>query len=283
MTVYIEYVLINNVIIDYCILKAAFTATGKRAKKGRLFLCAFLGALLALLFPLLNFNSIILFFLKVASGELLLVLAGDFSSIKELFVRSVFFFALTFAFFGAVESVATLAFIDTSQELYVLLIFIPVFAAYKLFSSVILYVYRRKVVEKRKVKVRVLCGKTDLNLDAFIDSGNGVYDEGIPVVFCSPAVGKKILSETFPPPKMKKLKIKTISGEKELPSIVLDEISVFFSAKPHTFKKITACFSKEISGQGYDVILHPDMEEENCRIDEKEMKNERYGKTEKVS
>ena len=54
MIVYIEYVLIDNFIIDYLMLKATFNLTGMPVKKRRLFLCAFLGAAIALMYPLMQ-------------------------------------------------------------------------------------------------------------------------------------------------------------------------------------------------------------------------------------
>ena len=65
MVCYIEYVLLDNFVIDYLLLKAAFSVTGKTVKKLRLFLAAALGAVTAPLFPLIDVSAVIVFFLKL--------------------------------------------------------------------------------------------------------------------------------------------------------------------------------------------------------------------------
>ena len=260
MTVYIEYVLINNTIIDYCILRAAFTAAGKRVKKGRLFCCAFFAAELSLVFPLFNFNKIIVALLKIAAGLLIMLVSAKFYTKKEFYVCTALFFTFTFAFLGAVIGISAIIGYDFSESPLVSLTFVPVFILYKMFVGVIRYFYRRKNVEKAKVKTELVLGETAVTSDGFIDSGNGVYDGESPVIFCTKETGGKLVS-SLPPPKIKKINVKTVSGEKELPAIKLDRVKIYFKDTPNIYNDVTACFSNDIKGQGYDVILHPDLEQ----------------------
>lgn len=304
MTVYIEYVLVNNTIIDYCILKAAFTAAGKRVKKGRLLYCSVFAAALSLVFPLLNFNKIIVALLKIAAGLIIMLVSAKFYTKKEFYVCAVLFFAFTFAFLGAMIGISALVGYDFSSSPFVSLSFIPVFIIYKAFTGAIKFFYRRKNIEKSKVKAVLLSGEVAVTSDGFIDSGNGVYDGDSPVIFCTEETGKKLIS-TFPLPKIKKIKIKTVSGEKELPAIKLDCVKIYFNDNPNIYNDVTACFSKDIKGQGYDVILHPDLEPseatqsgikvtanisehnrflpKNDKNEKKEIKNETDRKVKKVS
>ena len=68
MKVYIEYVLIDNFVIDYLLLKATFAVTGYPYSKGRLFLCAFLGSLFALLYPLIPVGEPFITISKILFG-----------------------------------------------------------------------------------------------------------------------------------------------------------------------------------------------------------------------
>ena len=65
MTVYIEYAILDNFVIDWILLKATLSLTGRTAKKGRLFICSFIGAIFALITPLVYFNLVLSFFVKV--------------------------------------------------------------------------------------------------------------------------------------------------------------------------------------------------------------------------
>jgi len=68
MTVYIEYVLIDNFVIDWLILKAALTTAGLPAAKSRLFFSALVGAAVALVYPAIEVHAAILVLLKISAG-----------------------------------------------------------------------------------------------------------------------------------------------------------------------------------------------------------------------
>ena len=54
MTVYIEYVIIDNFIIDYLLLKTSLVLSGANAQRARLLFCAVLGVGFSLLLPIIS-------------------------------------------------------------------------------------------------------------------------------------------------------------------------------------------------------------------------------------
>ena len=80
VTVYIEYVIIDNIIIDYFMLKVSLSLTGTPFRKRRLFLCAVIGAFIALLYPLLYNVKAIMIAVKVFTGFLMVLLSTNFNS-----------------------------------------------------------------------------------------------------------------------------------------------------------------------------------------------------------
>ena len=127
MIVYIEYVLIDNFVIDYLMLKATFTTTGKRYKKGRLFLCAFLGAIIALVFPLIKVHSVILIAIKVLSGILIILISNDYQKKKDFYVHALLFFWYTFLTGGVIIGVFNILGLNYSSEISIALMVIPVY------------------------------------------------------------------------------------------------------------------------------------------------------------
>ena len=103
MTVYIEYVLIDNLVIDFLLLKATFALTSIDYKRGRLFLCAFLGAIIALIYPLIHIK-IVSTLIKVLSGFLLTALAVKYKNKKSYFINTAIFFTFTFLIVDALPS-----------------------------------------------------------------------------------------------------------------------------------------------------------------------------------
>ena len=86
MTVYIEYVLINNFIIDFFLLKTTFLLSGKSAKIYRLILASIFGSVVALIYPLVNLSPILTALFKLLVGIMLLVISKNYSEKKEFIV-----------------------------------------------------------------------------------------------------------------------------------------------------------------------------------------------------
>ena len=183
MTVYIEYVIIDNLIIDFLILKATFSLMKISYRKRRLFLCAFLGALIALVYPLLEINQIILTLVKILSGLLLLLLANDYKTAKSFYICAVIFFSLVFLTGGAVIGIYNIFSIPLSTEVSVALVVLPVYLIIKSLGELIAYFYKRKEIVSFLYKVELkVYGKT-LTATGFLDTGNGAFDKGEPIIF----------------------------------------------------------------------------------------------------
>ena len=82
MTVYIEYVLIDNFVIDYLLLKTTFSLARAKVKRGRLAVCATLGAAISLFYPLIEGVLAVSIPLKFCVGLLLVSLARKHQSLK---------------------------------------------------------------------------------------------------------------------------------------------------------------------------------------------------------
>ncbi|MBP5466574.1 MAG: sigma-E processing peptidase SpoIIGA, partial [Clostridia bacterium] len=54
MTVYVEYVLIDNFFIDLMLFNTAFKITGQKVSRMRLILCSAFGAAFAFFYPLIT-------------------------------------------------------------------------------------------------------------------------------------------------------------------------------------------------------------------------------------
>lgn len=256
MTVYIEYVIIDNLIIDYLILKATFSLMKISYRKRRLFLCAFLGALIALVYPLLEINQIILTLVKILSGLLILLLANDYKTVKSFYISAVIFFSLVFLTGGAVIGIYNIFSIPLSTEISVALVFLPVYLIIKSIGEFIGYFYKRKEIVSFLYKVELkVYGKT-LTATGFLDTGNSAFDKGQPIIFCNQVFASKLLQEHLIKTKFSKILIATATGEKENLSFKLDELVLYIENKAHTFNDIRVCIAK-IKSSDYDIILHP--------------------------
>jgi len=264
MTVYIEYVIINNVIIDYLMLKATFLLTGNPLLKRRLFLCAFLGGIIALVYPVLEINQTILTLVKIASGLLIVLLASEYKSAKSFYINAVIFFFYTFITGGVIIGVFNIFAIDYQTEFIVASIVIPVYLVLKALAQVKDYFFRRKNVESLIYKVQLCLKNQTLVAKGFLDTGNSLLDNGEPVILCDKHFAKKLIAENIAKIKFKKIEISTATGKRQNLAFKLDRLLLYTLDKEHIFNNVTVCIS-HLNFRDYSVILHPDLIKENER------------------
>ena len=230
MQVYIEYVLIDNFIIDYLLLKASFVMTGICVKKRRLFLCAFLGSAFALVFPLLNFNLFFISLLKIISGAIIILISYNYKTVKSFFVQYLCFLFLTFALGGILLGICSIFNIEPSN-LSLWIFIIPIYCIIKVLVSVILYFYHKTLEHSFNCDCTLFKGEKVLQINGFIDTGNALTYQNKPII----VIGKKnifsiisvndfIKNTTF-------LKYKTSAGIAKMPIYSIDKIVVKFENK----------------------------------------------------
>ncbi|MBO7149701.1 MAG: sigma-E processing peptidase SpoIIGA [Clostridia bacterium] len=264
MTVYIEYVIINNVIIDYLMLKATFLLTGNPLHKRRLFLCAFLGGVTALVYPTLEINQVILTLVKIMAGLLIVLLASEYKSVKSFYVNAVIFFFYTFLTGGVIIGVFNLLGIEYQTELIVASIVIPVYLVLKVLAKVKDYFFRRKTVESFLYKVELSLNNQTLVAKGFLDTGNSLLDNGEPVILCDKHFAKKLIANNIAKIKFKKIEISTATGKRQNLAFKLDRLVLYTLDKEHIFNNVMVCIS-HLNFRDYSVILHPDLIKENKR------------------
>ncbi len=252
MTVYIEYVLINNFVIDFLLLKAAFSITGKRVSTRRLLLCAFFGALAALGFPLLGEGALAIV-VKVLFGALIIAAAARYKSKKDFYVNACVFFAVTFLTGGAVTAFFSLFNVDETAEYVTAIMIFPVYFTLKFAKAIALYARKRKNTADYTVAAEFSLPFKKARLTAFLDSGNLTYDNGSPVVF----LDKKLVREIVPVQsfaKVRTVRVNTVAGEGVFSGIKADGLKIYYKQGNKVFNDVTVCFAD--TGAEYDVILH---------------------------
>lgn len=252
MTVYIEYVLINNFVIDFLLLKAAFSVTGKRVSIGRLLLCAFFGALASLGFPLLGEGALATV-VKVLFGTFIIAVAARYKSKKDFYVNACVFFAVTFLTGGALTAIFSIFNLDGSAEYLTAIMILPVYFILKFAKAMVSYIHRRRRTADYIVSAEFSFPFKKMRLTAFLDSGNLTYDNGSPVVFLDKKLMRKIVPvQSFA--KVRKIPVNTVAGEGAFSGIKADGLKIYYKQGEKVFNDVTVCFVD--TGAEYDVILH---------------------------
>lgn len=257
MVVFVEYVIIDNLIIDYLMLKATFTLTGAPLRKRRLFICSFLGGIIALTYPLMQGLGVLESLIKIFSGLLIVLLASKYKSIKAYYVNAVIFFTFTFLTGGIILGIFSLFNIPTSSEISIALMVIPVYFVFRFFSELIKYFFARKTTQSFIYKVDIKMFDNTLTVKGFMDTGNGLLDGVRPVVVANKRLFYRLLGSNLAKVKLKKLDMITANGKSQNLAVELDELRLYIGQKVNIFNNVTLCVSSQNCGADFDIILHP--------------------------
>lgn len=255
MKVYIEYVLIDNFVIDYLLLKTTLSLTGRVCDKRRLFLCAVLGATGALAFPLLDTAEAISALIKISFGAILLLLSAPFSTLKKYLVTLSVFFGLTFLTGGAVIGVYELFGIDFKSEYPVALVVVPATILLKALTETVKFVSGRVKTAKYEYKCELTLGEVCVKTASFFDTGNNLYDGESPVVVVEKSIAVKFIT-SLKIPEMRKICVKTAIGESMMTVFKIDSIKVYFGERQNIIYNVSVGVSGQLLGD-CPVLLHP--------------------------
>ena len=257
MIVYIEYVIIDNVIIDYLILKATFALTGYPTAKKWLLFSAFFGAAVALTYPLTQSLPLLSVPVKILSGLTMLLIAGKYKTIKSFYITALIFFLFTFLTGGAITGIYNLLGLPYSTEISVALITLPVYLIIKGLLNVIKFIYKRKDSVALTYKIKLCMFDKEVDCLGFMDTGNSLFDGDRPVIVCHKGVAKKLIGDNIIKIKFIKLNVSTINGEKQKIAFRLDKLTLYNGDEPNIYNNVTVCINESAFGENCDVILHP--------------------------
>lgn len=262
MVVFIEYAIIDNLVIDFLILKITFAILNITLDKGRVLISSLFGTLIALLLPLVYEEKIISILVRLSCGLIMCILANKHNSIRSYFIFTITFFTLTFLFLGAILGIFSLFNIEYSTEISITLMILPFYIIYKGIGGAIKFLYRQKDIISFTYQIEISVNNMVKTAKGFLDTGNAVFDNDNPVIFCGKNFFNHFIDENFARLKLKKILINTISGQTENFAITIDELKIYIGKKVNIFKMVTLCVSN-ISFDGYDIILHPSLFKEN--------------------
>ncbi len=193
MVVYIEYVLIDNFVIDYLLLKTTIIITGGEIKKLRIITGALFGAIVSLIFPLLTLNVYLMCFLKILVGITIVLIGVKVVTKKNIYVSCVIFIFLTFALGGSIMGLFSIFNIDLSSEFSIALMIIPAYVLIKCLIGIIRFFYSRKNIENFTYNCIIDFENKEIKCRGFLDTGNSLFYNGKPIV----VVDKNFFIDSF--------------------------------------------------------------------------------------
>ncbi|MBO4251363.1 MAG: sigma-E processing peptidase SpoIIGA [Clostridia bacterium] len=255
MTVYIEYVILDNFFIDFMLFKTAFKVTGKSMSRRRTVVCAAAGAIFALVYPLVTDNAVVISVVKVLFGLFLTFIAAKFSSVKDYAAFTAVFFGLTFFIGGAISGFYSLLGISAYSEFSVALTVLPVYLAMKAAIRLVRFFYRKKDISGLVVKAEIFCGERSVVLRGFFDTGNSLYDDLTPVIIVTKSAILPVLDVDLLKG-AKQVTVETAVGKERKFSFKPDMLVIYSGGNKNIFNNVRVCVVNKVFSD-YDAILHP--------------------------
>ncbi len=257
MVVYVEYVLIDNIIIDYMLLKAIFLILGRQIKKIRLIVSASFGGVFALILPMIENFPFVEIPYKLATGLFMVIIADKRFTFRSFYLSALTFFGLTFLTGGAITGIYNLLGLDYNSELSIATVFIPAYLMIKLAIKLIKYFYRKKTDMNFTYKVSLSVGKTTLTAQGFLDTGNTLYEGVNPVILCGKSFAKKLIGDDMIRVNPRKINLTTASGSSQNFAFTADEFLIYNGTQLNIYNNVTVCVASDNLFDGYEIILHP--------------------------
>lgn len=261
MQVYIEYVIIDNLIMDYLLLKLTCALLQVKSCKFNLVLGAVLGAIIASFVPLLRVNRAMEFIIKLILGCAVALVGAKHKSLFGYFKFFNLFVLLTFLMGGAILGIYSLLGVDVAdlnlQKPSLLPVGINLLCAYLLY--VIIKRISLSVVKKLQhstyCDVELTAHGSTVKLRAFIDSGNTLIDakSGLRVIVTTPRVAKVLFGQGEKP--FRYMPITTASGFGFIGLYELDEVLVKSSGKARFFSCELGVSNALRDNPDFDVII----------------------------
>lgn len=267
MEIYIEYAILENFCVDVALLYLALAATKQTVACVRLCLAGAIGAVFAVVFPLLQLPTFVLYALKFLVGALLCIVAVKKQNGRGRYALTVCaFYGFSFAFAGGLFAVFEIFSVDyamsagggvvTNVPVGGLLFAAVAFAA--LAKKAIARFYQKRAIHNDVFACELSRGAQTKRTNGFLDTGNALDVDGKPVCFVTPDLIYDLFGLDGA---SKRVTFQTMAGNRETPVYALDAFQVFDGKKRIFSGGVYLAPSAGLVGREYKILLHRSMKE----------------------
>lgn len=264
MVVYIEYVVVDNFIIDYLLLTLALKYAKAEVVKKRVALSAAIGTAVAVIMPLLSMHATIKVLIKALLAFVMLRVSFKPQSLKKYFSALGLFLIFTVIFGGAAALVMELICLDydffygsSAFPLGVSLLFFA--ALYGLLKRAFAGAFEKTLIYPFTRTCVLSCGGEKVKAKGLIDSGNHlIFNGNFAVCVPSASLAEKMRARGFfDKGNLGEICLKTAAGRASLKIYEIDEILIYCGDKPNIIKrpKIGVGAAEKSFGDEYEIIL----------------------------
>ena len=272
MEVYIEYVILDNLIIDYLIIFFTRMFLSYKLSKVNVLISVGFGVVSAVVLPLFSIKIIYLFFIKIMTGLLIVLFLKKYANFRQYLTTCIVFFTLTFLFGGLCIGINEMFGIKTTGGQVLINGFAFPVSIFVLFASIYLYLfihlvrytkYRNKL-SNFYFDVQITLNNKTYFLRGYLDSGNKLLDDNSPVVMIPFKTFARIFKE-YPlekiplgraPNNPHYLSTFSVGDVNKLLVLEIDKLSIKNNEKNKEYTNVKLGLSKVNFSSDFDLLLH---------------------------
>lgn len=265
MTIYIENFLIQNIIINFCLLRLVMLTLKPQYTNLRLIISSIVGASFSVLSAVVLTNNTIINILKILCSLSMLKIAFKQTS-KETCISLILLFSFTYAFGGAIMSISSSTYttnfgIITSSnfnlEAICLIIIVLTFILEKITNNL----KNRLKTNNYIYQITLQQNNNRLSINAFLDTGNLLNLDGKPVLILDIDSYLKLTKTTlldFYLKPNKTIQTHTVAGSENMKLFTIDCVKIKTKNKTVTIKnQLIAVNTHANFKTNYKALLSP--------------------------
>ena len=245
MQVYIEYVILNNLLINALILVLTLRFMRYKINKIALLFASTIGVAYAVFLPIFDIMNI--FILKVVLSLVMVATVMGRCRLKRYLCACAIFFAVTFSLGGAVIGISSMLSYELSELSSSL---IPFYVAVAGLGALCM----QRLISKYVTLARA--NGVEVECKAYYDSGNRLYYKNKPTIIIDESIALRLYGQN----ELIKLdsftQIDTVTGKKQMQVVPIDYLRE--EKKGDKIYGVSAAISRHIKGE-YKVVLHCDL------------------------
>lgn len=233
MEIYIETFLIQNILINFCLLKLVYLTTKTKTSTFKLIFSSLLGAIPSVLMAIVIQNNIVLNIAKIATASLMLIIS--FKQTKKQFVFNfLLLFLFTYAFGGIITSLSSQVYFTSfgavitskfSLELICIIFIVFTYIYEHLVKHLKLKINTNNLIYNLKLSHK----NNSISINAYMDTGNFINHNGEPVLILDLDAYLKLTQTnliSFLSSNLETIPTSTINGNNKLKLFKIDKIEI---------------------------------------------------------
>ena len=252
---YIEYVFIENLIINILILILIKKTSAKECKKLNLILSAVVVSIYSCVSYVYK-GTLNTLFIKILVSFIYIYMAFNPKKLKTFIKLMMYYILIYFIFIGMVISLTVILKINIPRLLLKWIVyFISIILTYGVCQ--IMWKVWKKNIKKYELMIDVKI--YNCNIKAFVDTGNTVKgSNNLPVIFINKKY-KEVLKSKLEEENKKILKVDTINGSNICYTYLIKNIDFKINKNHITLEKINIAFTDMLIDESYDAIASYDI------------------------